>query len=304
MERKGGSRISYNGNPGSGCPQAGEILAIANQHNQVYITKPADYPHSSSKLLLMLTGGTGVKSINNQLQADKYAAEGFLVVMPDQFGGDAAPNSVSEPLSPNSDQSWLERKLEEVKLGLAVVAKSSMIDMWLARHTPSKVLPLLHKVIDGAKEEFADAVASGGGIYCVGYCFGAKYALILGGSGANGVEESPAKSDEEDQSALPTTRGPLIKAASIAHGTQIVPEDISNLIVPTIMVCVQDDPLFPNEVRTEGIAELEKNGLEHEVKVYPEVPHGFAVFGDYDDPKIVEAQRTAFGQMLGWLQAH
>jgi hypothetical protein len=33
----------------------------------------------------MLTGGTGVKSVNNQLQADKYAAEGFLVVMPDQY---------------------------------------------------------------------------------------------------------------------------------------------------------------------------------------------------------------------------
>ena len=51
----------------------------------VYITKPADYPHSPSKLLLLLTGGTGVHSKNNQLQADKYAGEGFLVVMPDQY---------------------------------------------------------------------------------------------------------------------------------------------------------------------------------------------------------------------------
>lgn len=51
---------------------------------EVYVTKPADYPHSPSKLLLLLTGGTGVHSTNNQLQADKYAQEGFLVVMPDQ----------------------------------------------------------------------------------------------------------------------------------------------------------------------------------------------------------------------------
>ena len=50
----------------------------------VYVTKPPDYPHSPSKLLLLLTGGTGVHSTNNQLQADKYAQEGFLVVMPDQ----------------------------------------------------------------------------------------------------------------------------------------------------------------------------------------------------------------------------
>ena len=54
----------------------------------VYITKPADYPSSPSKLLLLLTGGTGVHSTNNQLQADKYASEGFLVVMPDQYVDD------------------------------------------------------------------------------------------------------------------------------------------------------------------------------------------------------------------------
>lgn len=52
---------------------------------EVYVSKPADYPHSPSKLLLLLTGGTGVHSTNNQLQADKYAQEGFLVVMPDQY---------------------------------------------------------------------------------------------------------------------------------------------------------------------------------------------------------------------------
>ena len=52
---------------------------------KVYIAKPADYPHAPSKLLLLLTGGTGLKSTNNQLQADKFATEGFLVIMPDQY---------------------------------------------------------------------------------------------------------------------------------------------------------------------------------------------------------------------------
>jgi dienelactone hydrolase len=182
------------------------------------------------------------------------------------------------------------------------VAKSSMIDLWLARHTPAKVMPILRKVIEGAKEEFADAVASGDGIYCVGYCFGAKYALLLGGDGISDGTDSTSKPEDEEQ-AIPPPK-PLIKVAAIAHGTQIAPEDISNLRVPTCLICVEDDPLFPNEVRTAGIAELERAGLEHEVKVYPEVPHGFAVFGDYEDDKIKEAQRSAFGQMLGWLQAH
>ncbi len=58
--------------------------SIAYTYAQVYITKPSDYPHSPSKLLLFLTSGTGIPSVNNQLQADKFAGEGFLVVMPDQ----------------------------------------------------------------------------------------------------------------------------------------------------------------------------------------------------------------------------
>lgn len=75
------------------------------------------------------------------------------------------------------ESSWLE----SVKLKTAEGIKSFMIDMWLARHTAEKVLPILHKVIEAAKDEFADAVANGGGIYGVGYCFGAKYILILAG---------------------------------------------------------------------------------------------------------------------------
>jgi dienelactone hydrolase len=76
----------------------------------------------------MLTGGTGVKSTNNQLQADKYAAEGYLVVMPDQFDNDPAPNSV-DMTEMSQEASWLE----SVKMNLAGGVKSFLIDMWLAR---------------------------------------------------------------------------------------------------------------------------------------------------------------------------
>ena len=31
---------------------------------------------------------------------------------------------------------------------------------------------------------------------------------------------------------------------------------------------------------------------------------GFAVVGEYEDPKIKEAQRSAFEQMLEWLKLH
>lgn len=176
--------------------------------------------------------------------------------------------------------------------------------MWLARHTPEKVLPLLHRVLAAARDEYADAVAAGGGVYAVGYCFGARYALMLG---APQRADEPAAGDAEDVEAAagrPADGPPLVKVAAVAHGTQIAVADVANLAVPTCLICVENDPLFPNEVRVAGVEALEKSGVEHEVKLYPEVPHGFAVYGDYEDAAIRDAQRTAYGQMLGWIQSH
>lgn len=90
-----------------------------------------------------------------------------------------------------------------------------MIDMWLARQTPEKVLPLLHKVIEGVKDEFADAIANGGGIYAVGYCFGAKYVLLLAGEQLETASPSKAAKDEEH---AVSKIAPVIKVGALAHG--------------------------------------------------------------------------------------
>ena len=87
--------------------------------------------------------------------------------------------------------------------------------MWLARQTREKVLPVLLKVIEGAKEEFADAVANGGGIYAVGYCFGGKYVLLLGSELPDTVAHGQA-TDDVEQGVVKTE--PMIKAGALAHG--------------------------------------------------------------------------------------
>lgn len=265
---------------------------------ECYVAKPADYPHSPSKLLLLLTGGTGVKSTNNQLQADKYASEGYLVVMPDQFDNDPAPNSV-DMTEISQEPSWLE----SIKLRTAEGIKSFMIDMWLARHTPEKVLPLLHKVIEAAKEEFADAVANGGGIYGVGYCFGAKYILILAGEHPDPVTWGQAAPKDEEQGAI--KKEAVLKAGAIAHPTMLTKEDLAAVTAPVYFAAVENDPMLSEEeVLTPGRRAMETNKVEHEIQVFSGVPHGFAVLGDYDDPKIKQSQVQVFGQMLGWIQSH
>ena len=252
------------------------------------MSKPKGYPRASSRLLLLLTGGTGMQSTNNQIQADMYADAGFVVVMPDLFGGDVAPNSsteLSEDLQGPSSAAAASSSsfLDLFKFKAVETIKTFMIDMWLARHTEAKVLPILHQVIASSREEFADAISSGGGIYAVGYCFGGRYVLLLAADKSQGqgqgqdaaapAEESSVGADSLEAGTRPS-KGPLIKAGVLAHATLVSPDDFQGLQSPISMVCVESDPMFPDDVRTAGEDYLSKNNIEHEVQVYPGVPHG------------------------------
>lgn len=288
----------------AGHASTGELTKLGDV--DVYISKPPDYPHTPAKLLLLLTGGTGLLSVNNQIQADRFASEGYVVVMPDLFEGDPAPNSntmADEPTTPGS-------LIDAFKIKAAETAKSFLIDMWLARHTEQKVLPLLHKVIDASKDKFADAVAHGDGIYAVGYCFGGRYIFLL-------AAERPAEAlgrgfpwsagpttPVDEEASKPKTTGPFIRAGAIAHATLVSRDDFKGLKAPISVVSVEHDPMFPDDVRTAGEDYMSKNNVEHEVQVYPGVPHGFAVVGDYEDDNIKTAQVTAFEQMLKWIKEH
>lgn len=278
----------------SGQGSTGEIIKLGGV--DTYISKPGDYPHAPSKLLLLLTGGTGIRSTNNQIQADRFASEGFLVIMPDMFSGDPAPGGAAASI-PEAEES--PSLLEQVKLKAVEVTKSFFVDMWLARITPDKVMPILHKVIEAAQEEYADAVKNGEGIYAIGYCVGGRFVLLLG------KEEEPSKEEgAADEESVRVKKGPYIKAGAVAHAASVSPDDFHGIAVPMSLVCVEDDPLFPDEVRTGGEDVMSKANLEHEVSVYPGVPHGFAVVGEYEQQSIQDAQITAYEQMLKWLKDH
>lgn len=214
--------------------------------------------------------------------------------MPDMFENDPAPNQGNVVEENNHSI------IEQIKMRAVETVKSFQIDMWLARHTPEKVLPILHKVIDGAKEEFADAVANGDGIYGCGYCFGGKYILILAGERPDAIMWGQKVTDEE----AGIKKGPFLKVGAIAHGTDIRRDDFEGLKAPISVACVENDQLFPDDVREAGEKMVKEQGVENEFKTYPGVPHGFAVVGEYEDAKIKTAQSEAFEQMLSWLKAH
>ncbi|KAA8574557.1 hypothetical protein EYC84_006006 [Monilinia fructicola] len=279
--------------PGQG--SSGEITQLGGV--DVYISKPSEYPHAPSKLLLLLTGATGMHSVNNQIQADKFAAEDFLVIMPDMFHNDPLPGSVTY------EEDKQPSLIEKFKLRAAETAKSFLADMWLARQTPEKILPIIHKVIEAAKDEFADAVANGGGIYSVGYCLGGRMTLLLAGEKSE-VAVHWGHHQVKDEEAAVQKKGPYIKAGAIAHATLVGKEDWEGTKAPLAFVCVEADQLFSDEVQEIGKTYLNENNVEHEFKTYSGVPHGFAIVGDYEQLNIKQAQAEAYGQILTWLKAH
>lgn len=171
-------------------------------------------------------------------------------------------------------------------------------------------------MLEAAKDEYADAVAYGSGIYAAGYCFGAKYVIMLAGERTDMYEQVEEKDEEEGK----ISKGPLIKAGVVAHGTQVTREDLCAVKSPLLMVCVENDQLFPQEVLEHGQQYMLANAVEHDIKIYPGVPHGeplellsmdhidsligFAVVGDYQDEFIQKAQSNAFERMLSWLDSH
>ncbi|UKZ61915.1 uncharacterized protein TrAtP1_003177 [Trichoderma atroviride] len=216
-------------------------------------------------------------------KAFSYSCRTCLVVKQPQGGKEAyvADNSVS--------------LLEQVKLKAVEIAKSFLIDMWLARVTEAKIIPILHKVIEAAHEEYSDAIKHGEGIYAVGYCVGGRYVLLL----AKGTQEG---GNDEESGMMKA--GPFIKAGALAHAASVTPDDFKNLQAPLSLVCVENDALFTDEVRKVGEDLMTQDNVEHEVQVYPGVPHGFAVAGQYQESNIMDAQVTAYEQMLRWLKDH
>ncbi|PNS15416.1 Protein AIM2 [Sphaceloma murrayae] len=304
----------------------GEISPLAGI--DTYISKPPFYPSQPAKLLLLLSPGTGIRSANNQRLADLWAEKGYVVFMPDQFNNDPAPTF--ESLEEASGGEALDAAaaaatpsfLDRLKLGLVETAKSFRIDMWLARHTPATVLPRLLAVVGAAKEMFADAVAFGGGVYGAGYCFGGRYVLLLlselpddvvAGQRDVGAAVAEKKGAEGDETAYEGAvkseegmvgRGPWIKAGVLAHATGVGKDDFVGLKEGGRLgiVAVKDDGMFTDEVRGFGVAMAKDKGLTVEERVWEGVPHGFAVVGEYKDPKIVQAQKEAFDTMTAFLE--
>ncbi|GIJ92539.1 hypothetical protein Asppvi_001817 [Aspergillus pseudoviridinutans] len=119
----------------------GEYQAIDGV--ETYFSYPED--RSTKHGVIILTDVIGHRFINSQLIADQFAANGYLVAMPDQFHGD--PVKLNRPEGFN-------------------------LMTWLEGHPTEKVDPVVDSVIKYMRTHLGCEK-----IGAVGYCFGAKYVV-------------------------------------------------------------------------------------------------------------------------------
>ncbi|KAK9318061.1 dienelactone hydrolase [Lipomyces starkeyi] len=139
---------------------------------------------ASKKVIFFLTDIFGHVLSNAQLLADDFAAQGYYVIVPDLFGGDAIPWTPFD-------------KLGDVGL-----------PEWLGKHSLDVVEPIVEKVLGHIKEDFTPT-----SIGAVGYCFGAKYVVRLLGEkkiDAGAIAHPSFVADEE----VEKVTSPLIISAA------------------------------------------------------------------------------------------
>ncbi|KAG8623444.1 hypothetical protein KVT40_008420 [Elsinoe batatas] len=121
----------------------GEFKTIGD--TEVYFSQPSS---PTDKAILILTDVIGHRFINAQLIADQFAANGYLVAMPDLFHGDPIPLNRPEGFN---IMSWLQGP---------------------PGHLPNRVDPVVEASIKELREKHGVKKLA-----AVGYCFGAKYVV-------------------------------------------------------------------------------------------------------------------------------
>ncbi|KIW72947.1 hypothetical protein PV04_01105 [Phialophora macrospora] len=174
----------------------GEILDLGDF--EAYVKYPQD--GSTKHGILMLTDVIGHRGINSQLIADQFAANGYFVLMPDLFYGDAiALNRIADL----DIVKWFGGGYSHRGIG----------------HGPSTVDPVVERSLSEMRTKYKCQK-----IGAAGYCFGAKYVVRHLHSGQGDIDAGfVAHPTQIDKDELQAITGALAIAAA-EEDAQFPPE--------------------------------------------------------------------------------
>lgn len=112
----------------------------------------------------------------------------------------------------------------------------------------------------------------------VGYCWGGKVAIELGGKNHNG----------------------LVDCISFAHPGGITKEDVFNVAVPVQIIAPEKDVPFPLKMRQFCNEEIPKLGVDYDYQHFPGAVHGFATRCNVKVEGEKRALERAKNAAVGW----
>ncbi|KAJ3066047.1 hypothetical protein HK102_007748, partial [Quaeritorhiza haematococci] len=241
-----------------------------------YITHP---PNSTpgqetfTSAVILITDVFGYKLPNARLIADTIAKEaGVLVVVPDLHEGDSLQPEVLDATVVSKTPTWGERITKTFNF----VAALPTLLPWFSRHGDAKTMPLLLSFLSTFKQAYSIKYVG-----TIGYCWGGRYSFLLAG------------------------RDGLIDACAAAHPSFVgVPNDIEDIKRPCLVLCAEEDGVFPESSRVKTEEILKSKDFDSKVLLYPGTKHGFAVRGNEDNPVVLQARDDALKETVEFFKKH
>jgi len=261
------SSCCLSGSVHDGTP-SGKVETIDNL--QTYVAAPKD--GSKAKTIVFLVDIFGWEFKNVRLLADNYAKSGFYCYIPDFHQGDSIPldflQSVEPPLKTREQLTMIDKTKATATVG-------TTLPPWLIKHREAVTKPLISSFISTVRQ--APGTKKVGAL---GFCWGGRYAIL-----AAHDEVDAAYACHPSLVAIPGDFEPVTKPLSLAVGTK--------------------DSLLDND-QVGQIQDLlaKKTNLPHELRIYEDQVHGFALRSDWSSDKDKKAMDDAEKQGVEWFNKY
>lgn len=273
---------------------------------------------SSSSALIICTDVFGYELVNVRLVADKYAALGtFDVYIPDLHMNDSLRAETFDPI-------FLPPKgfFNSIKSGFKFAASLPTLLSWFSRHNDKISTPIVDKFMFALRTERPSL----GKLGAIGYCWGGKFSVLMGGKLAKERTSTVKSNDSNNNNERILT--PTVDCIVACHPSMLtVPADIENIIVPAFFGLAETDQIFPKKdveatktiLRSKGTlresattdnssssssSSSTSGGLEFVMIEYKGTKHGFAVRGSEEDSVVVNARNNVLHESHQFLVKH